>query len=134
MRLNIDPDSGVPVYLQIVQGVKRSIALGSLREGEQLPSVREVAEQLTVNPNTVAKAYRNLEREGVVDTRKGVGTFVTDGELDLPDQERREIVREMIERAIVESQHLRLGPAAVREIFEDRLSALLGDSTGETSS
>jgi len=134
MRLNIDPDSGVPVYLQIVQGVRRSIALGSLREGEQLPSVRDVAEQLTVNPNTVAKAYRSLERDGVVDTRKGVGTFVTDGELDLPDQERREIVREMIERVIVESQHLRLGPVAVREIFEDRLSALLGDSTGETSS
>ncbi len=54
MRLNIDPDSGVPVYLQIAHGIKRSIALGSLREGEQVPSVREVAETLTVNPNTVA--------------------------------------------------------------------------------
>ena len=134
MRLNIDPDSGVPVYLQIVQGVKRSIALGSLREGEQLPSVREVAEQLTVNPNTVAKAYQNLERDGVVDTRKGVGTFVMDGDLDISDRERRGVVGEMIERALVEADHLQLTPAAVRELFEDRLKALFGDVDTEGES
>ncbi len=134
MRLNIDPDSGVPVYLQIVQGVRRSIALGSLREGEQLPSVREVAEQLTVNPNTVAKAYQNLERDGVVDTRKGVGTFVTDGDLDISERERRGVVGEMIERALVEADHLQLTPGAVRELFEDRLKTLFGnvDTEGES--
>jgi GntR family transcriptional regulator len=121
MRLNIDPDSGVPVYLQIAQGIKRSIALGSLREGEQVPSVREVAETLTVNPNTVAKAYQLLERDGIVVSRKGVGTFVTDGEVSISGRERRRAVADMLDRALVEAQHLRLDGDEVRLLFEERL-------------
>lgn len=134
MRLNIDPDSGVPVYLQIAQGIKRSVALGSLREGEQLPSVREVAEVLTVNPNTVAKAYQHLERDGVVASRKGVGTFIADGDLDITDRERRRVVEEMIDRALVEADHLRLPMDDVRTLFEERLNVLLKDSDTEGAS
>jgi len=121
MRLNIDPDSGVPVYLQIARGIKRSIALGSLREGEQVPSVREVAETLTVNPNTVAKAYQLLERDGIVISRKGVGTFVADGEVSISGRERRRAVADMLDRALVEAQHLRLDGDEVRALFEERL-------------
>ena len=129
MRLNIDPDSGVPVYLQIAHGIKRSIAMGSLREGEQVPSVREVAEVLTVNPNTVAKAYQLLERDGIVVSRKGVGTFVTDSDLSLSDRERRNVVAGMIDRALVEAQHMRLEESQIRTLFDERLAELNAGGT-----
>ena len=128
MRFHIDPDSGVPVYLQISRNIKRSIALGSLRDGEQVPSVREVAETLTVNPNTVAKAYQLLEREGIVATRQGIGTFVTEGEISITEQERRNIVSEKLDRALVEAEHLRLSSDKIREIFNERLAELFGSS------
>ena len=127
MRFNIDPDSGVPVYLQISRAVKRSIALGSLRGGEQIPSVREVAEMLTVNPNTVAKAYQLLERDRIVVTRKGIGTFVADGEVSITEQERRAVISEKFDRALVEAEHLRLTRVEVEEIFSERLEALFGE-------
>ena len=129
MRLNIDPDSGVPVYLQIAHSIKRSIAMGSLREGEQVPSVREVAEVLTVNPNTVAKAYQLLERDGVVVSRKGVGTFVTDSDLSISERERRGVVAEMIDRALVEAQHLRLETSQIKALFDERLAELNAGGT-----
>jgi GntR family transcriptional regulator len=124
MRLNIDPDSGVPVYLQIAHAIRRSIAMGSLREGEQVPSVREVAEVLTVNPNTVAKAYQLLERDGIVVSRKGVGTFVTNSDLSISERERLGVVAEKIDRALVEAQHLRLDHKQVQSLFEERLKEL----------
>jgi len=131
MRLNIDPDSGVPVYLQIAHGIKRSVAMGSLREGEQVPSVREVAEALTVNPNTVAKAYRMLERDGIVVTRKGIGTFVADGEVSISDRERRHVVSDMIDRTLVEAQNLRLDAGELRSLFEERLAEMESGGTSK---
>ena len=77
----LDARSGVPTYLQVVEQVRRGLLLGYLRDGDQLPTVREVAAALVVNPNTVAKAYRELEREGLVAPRAGQGTFVT-GRID----------------------------------------------------
>jgi len=126
MRFHIDPDSGVPVYLQISRNIKRSIALGSLRGGEQVPSVREVAETLTVNPNTVAKAYQLLEREGIVVTRKGIGTFVNDDKISITDQERRTAVSEKLDRALVEAEHMRLTRKEIEELFSERLAELFG--------
>ena len=69
--LTVDPRSGVPIYLQIVEQIKRSVALGVLQAGEQLPTVKQLALDLTVNPNTVARAYRDLERENVIETSPG---------------------------------------------------------------
>ncbi len=131
MRFHIDPDSGVPVYLQISQAIRRSIALGSLRGGEQVPSVREVAEMLTVNPNTVAKSYRLLEREGIVVTRKGIGTFVADGDVSITNQERRAVIVEKLDRVLVEAGHLRLKKNQVEEIFQERLDELFAGSGPE---
>lgn len=131
MRLNIDPDSGVPVYLQIAFGIKRSVAMGSLREGEQVPSVREVAEALTVNPNTVAKAYQMLERDGIVVTRKGIGTFVADGEVSISDRERRNVLSDMIDRTLVEAQNLRLDAGELRSLFEERLAEMESGGTSK---
>lgn len=73
------PASGVPIYLQLMEQVKHGIETGALRPGDQLPGIRPLAEELVVNPNTVAKAYRELEHEGVVELRQGAGAFVAAG-------------------------------------------------------
>jgi GntR family transcriptional regulator len=70
--------SGVPVYLQLVEQVKHAIDVGALRPGDQLPAIRRVAEELVINPNTVAKAYRDLDHEGVIELRQGSGAFVAE--------------------------------------------------------
>ena len=78
MELHISTNDGVPIYLQIVNQVKYLVASGRLGPGEEIPPIRGLAEQLVVNPNTVAKAYHELEREGVVTKRHGAGTYVSD--------------------------------------------------------
>ena len=77
MLLRPNPSSGVPIYLQLMEQVKHAIETGALRAGEQLPAMRPLAEQLVINPNTVAKAYRELEHEGVIELRHGAGAFVS---------------------------------------------------------
>src|SRR5580693_7185410 len=77
IEFHLDTRSGVAPYLQIVQQVRRALKLGALHEGDQLPTVREVVTRIAINPNTVSKAYRELEHEGLVAARAGVGTFVT---------------------------------------------------------
>ena len=76
IALRLDPGSGVATYQQLVQQIRQAMQLGALREGDQLPTVKEVVAQLAINPNTVLKAYRELEREGLASGRPGVGTFV----------------------------------------------------------
>ncbi len=75
----VDPRSGVPLYLQLIEQIKRAVALGTLAPGEQLPTVKALALELTVNPNTVARVYRELERDGVIDTSPGRGSFIRTG-------------------------------------------------------
>ena len=77
MILRPNPSLGVPIYLQLMEQVKHAIETGALRPGEQLPGIRPLAEELVINPNTVAKAYRELEHEGLVEGRRGMGTFIT---------------------------------------------------------
>jgi GntR family transcriptional regulator len=77
MLLRPNPSSGVPIYLQLMEQVKHGIETGALRPGEQLPGIRPLAEELVINPNTVAKAYRELEHEGIVEIRHGAGAFVS---------------------------------------------------------
>jgi GntR family transcriptional regulator len=78
IEFHLDGRSGVPTYLQIVQQVRQAVRLGILRPGDQLPTVKEAVSSLAINPNTVLKAYRELDREGLVEGRRGVGTFVSD--------------------------------------------------------
>jgi GntR family transcriptional regulator len=73
---NLNPSSGVPIYLQLMERVKHAIETGALRTGDQLPAIRSLAEELVINPNTVAKAYRELEHQGVIELRHGAGAFV----------------------------------------------------------
>ena len=77
MLLRPNPSSGVPIYLQLMEQVKHSIETGALRPGEQLPGIRPLAEDLVINPNTVAKAYRELEHDGIIELRHGAGAFVS---------------------------------------------------------
>jgi DNA-binding transcriptional regulator YhcF (GntR family) len=77
MLFRPNPSSGVPIYLQLMEQVKHGIETGALRAGEQLPGIRPLAEELVINPNTVAKAYRELEHEGVIELRQGAGAFVS---------------------------------------------------------
>jgi GntR family transcriptional regulator len=78
MLFRSNPSSGVPVYLQLIDQVKHAIDVGALSPGDQLPAIRRVAEDLVINPNTVAKAYRDLEHDGVIELRQGSGAFVTE--------------------------------------------------------
>ena len=76
MLFRSNPASGVPLYLQLIEQVKHAVETGALRGGEQLPGIRALSEELVINPNTVAKAYRELEREGVIELRHGAGAFI----------------------------------------------------------
>src|SRR5579864_5885572 len=77
IRFHLDPSSGVPLYVQLVQQVRQALLVGLLKPGDKLPTVKEVVGQVAINPNTVLRAYRDLEHDGVVISRPGLGTFVT---------------------------------------------------------
>jgi GntR family transcriptional regulator len=126
MLLHVNTSSGVPVYLQIEAQVKQAIAAGALRQGHTLPSVRRLAAQLRVNPNTVAKAYQNLEREGVVRTVPGGGTYVADSSPGLLKSEKLRRLRPVARQLAVESFQLRLAPGDVVKLVEDELDGLGG--------
>lgn len=118
--LTVDPRSGVPIYLQIIEQIKRSVALGVLQDGEQLPTVKQLALDLTVNPNTVAKAYRDLERESVIETFAGRGSFVRgDGVTDTVKAAAADVARAAFETAVREAKSLGLERARVRALADD---------------
>lgn len=125
--LTVDPRSGVPIYLQIIEQVKRSVALGVLQSGEQLPTVKQLAIDLTVNPNTVARAYRELEREQVIETSPGRGSFVRANGVDESPRVAAEIGRDALDVAMREARSVGLTRAAVREIFDVALERWFGD-------
>jgi len=103
LEISIDPKSGVPLYRQIIESVKFAIARGALAPGERLPTVRQLAVDLQVNPNTVIRAYRELELGGVLDTQQGSGTFVAGERPEIDALERRrmldQILTELLARA-----------------------------------
>src|SRR5881409_2632818 len=110
--------SGVPAYLQIVQQVRQAVRLGLLRPGDQLPTVKEVVGSLTINPNTVLHAYRQLDLEGMVEGRRGVGTFVlADPAPPPPDGVKR--LRSSLERWVDRARAIGLDDAAMTALFAD---------------
>ena len=102
--------------------MKYHIATGRLRPNEELPSVRAVAGEHVINPNTVARAYRELEHEGVIYKRRGMGTYVADKGVDISQQERRRAVRQLLDRALVQGVQLGMKTEEIRAIFEESLS------------
>ena len=129
IEFHLDPRSGVATYLQIVQQVKEALRLGTIDVGDQLPTVREVVADLAINPNTVAKAYRDLEREGLVIARQGRGTFVANtlapASLHHHDELRAELERwiDRAERAGLDDESIRaLISATLRETLARRVA------------
>ncbi|MCI0705250.1 MAG: GntR family transcriptional regulator [Planctomycetia bacterium] len=120
MDIHISPHDGVPIYLQIVNQVKHLVATGRLAPGEELPAIRVLAEQLVVNPNTVARAYRELEIAGVVEKRRTAGTYVSDAGSRMARRERLKIVTERIDALLVEARHLGIGTEEVIELLRER--------------
>jgi len=125
--LTVDPRSGVPIYLQIIEQVKRSIALGVLQAGEQLPTVKQLALDLTVNPNTVARAYRELEREDVIETAPGRGSFVRSNGVTESPKVAAEIAGDALDVALREAKSVGLERGEVRRLFEDALARWFGE-------
>ncbi len=104
MLIRVDPSASVPVFQQIVDEIKSAIARGACEAGEMIPSVRQLAAQALVNPNTVARAFRDLEREGVVSTRKGLGVFVSENAAKACRQDRREEISEKLTQLAAEAR------------------------------
>lgn len=124
MQLHISPHDGVPIYLQIVQQVKYLVAAGRLAAGEQLPPVRKLAEQLLVNPNTVARAYRELETAGVLVTRRGSGVFASDAGSPLARREQKKILAARIDLLLSEARQMGIEFSDVLELLRDRQARL----------
>jgi GntR family transcriptional regulator len=121
MWFHVDPASGLPIYMQIINQVKRATASGLLKEGDQMPSVRELALQLTVNPNTISKAYQELERDGVIKTMRGIGTFVAGQEIKIVHGERVRVLQSAIDKVLVEAHHLGFTDEELEELFLKRI-------------
>ena len=126
MLLHVNPSSGVPLYLQIESQVKQALAAGALRPGEALPSVRRLAVELGINPNTVARAYQNLEQAGVIRTVPGGGTYLADGVPGLLKSEKLRRLRPYATQIAVEGTQLRLSAAEILRMVEEELSKLGG--------
>ncbi len=126
--LTVDPRSGVPIYLQIIEQIKRSIALGILQAGEQLPTVKQLAIDLTVNPNTVARAYRELEREQVIETSPGRGSFVRSNGVTESPKVAADIGRDALDVALREAKSVGLARDEVRELFDAALQRWFSDA------
>ncbi len=120
MFIELNFKSGKPVYLQVVDQVKAAVASGTLRPGDALPSIRPLAEQLRVNRNTVAKAYTELESQGVIGTQAGRGCYVRDNQSPLRKQVRREMVITEIDQAIVAAHHLQVARPEFLGLVEER--------------
>ena len=121
MQFSLDQSSARPVYRQIIDNIKREIALGHLTKGQKLPTVRRLAAQLIINPNTIAKAYRQLESEGIISTRPGSGAFVAQLNSTLSHEVRRKIITQKIELLAVDAIHMQID----RPTLQSWLSATL---------
>ena len=115
-----NPASGVPIYLQIMEQIKHAITTGAVRPGEQIPSIRKVAEDLVINPNTVAKAYRELEHQGVIEMRTGMGAFArANGEIDRTTH-RLAKAEPLVRTLLDQLEELGLEEEEIRRLFESQ--------------
>ncbi len=119
MQIKIDNASDRPVYQQIIDQVKRDIALGRLAKDEKLPTVRQLAGQLAINPNTIAKAYQQMEREGIITTKPGAGTFVANLDSELSESVKKKLISEDLERAVVDAFHMQIDSGTLLKWFNE---------------
>ncbi|HKN60501.1 MAG TPA: GntR family transcriptional regulator [Candidatus Acidoferrales bacterium] len=124
MFVHVNSSSGLPLYLQIESQLKHAVAAGALKQGDSLPSVRKLASELRINPNTVARAYQNLERDGLIRTVPGGGTYVADNIPGLLKTEKLKRLRPFAMQVAVEGTQLRLTRDDIVELVQDSLDEL----------
>ena len=115
----------MPIYRQVIDQIRYQVALGVLREGHKLPSVRELATQLAVNQNTILKVYNELRRENVLKTERGDGTYVASGKQTLKLDKRKSIVADVLRQAVIQAVQLELSLEQVKEILEKEYVAIV---------
>lgn len=120
MQIHIAPDDGVPIYLQIVNQVKYLVASGRLEPGEEMPPIRVLADRLIVNPNTVARAYRELETAGIVEKRRTAGTFVSTNGSPLARSEQVKILTQRVDTLLAEARQLDFSVDEVVDLIKQR--------------
>lgn len=120
MQIHISTSDGVPIYLQVVNQVKYLIASGKLAAGAELPAIRSLAEQLVVNPNTIARAYRELELAGLVEKRRTAGTFVLEPGSPLLKREKMKILTERVDQLLAEASQMKVTLDEVLSLLGDR--------------
>src|SRR5262245_33292023 len=122
MIIHVNPASGIPIYIQLMEQVKHAMQTGVLRAGEQIPTLRRLAEELVINPNTVVRAYRELEYEGIVEVRHGAGAFVRQPAVGhtLVSRKAQSIMQSAVERLSVAG----LTEDAIRRLLENELKQL----------
>ena len=133
MQIHISPQDGVPIYLQIVNQVKYLVASGRLAPGEELPPIRVLAEQLVINPNTVARAYRELEGAGVVCKRRTAGTYVSDAGSPLARRERLKILTQRIDALLAEARQMGVDTDKVVALIRQRDEVMQAKAEEETT-
>jgi len=131
MDITINLADGVPIYRQIVNQVKYLVASGLLLPGEELPPIRTLALQLKVTPNTIVKAYHELEISGVVHKRQGSGTFVSEGRLKLALRERRRVIEQRIDALLAEAHQLNFTTEDILRMIRERKAAMDSETTAE---
>jgi GntR family transcriptional regulator len=124
MDITITLTDGVPIYRQIVNQVKYLVASGLLESGEELPPIRTLALQLKVTPNTIVKAYHELEISGLVHKRRGSGTFVSEGRLKLALRERRRVIDQRIDALLAEAHQLNFSTEDILRMIRERKAAM----------
>src|SRR5947209_892712 len=124
MQIRISSSDGFPIYQQIVNQVRYLIAAGRLQPGEELLPIRVLAEQLTVNPNTVARAYAELEHAGIVTKRHGSGTYVSDNGSPLRRTEKLKILAQRADALVAEAQHLEVEISELLDVVRERHRAM----------
>jgi len=124
VQIHIAPNDGVPIYLQVVNQIKYLVASGRLAAGDELPAIRVLAEQLLVNPNTVARAYRELETSGIVEKRRTAGTYVSDQGSPLARRERVKILTGRIDALLAEAQHMDVTLEDIVKLVQQRHAAM----------
>jgi len=118
MLIRLNPSSGVPIYLQIVEQIRHSIEIGALTEGDQLPAIRTLAEELIVSPNTVVKAYDDLEQEGLIRLRHGAGAYVEKSNLTKPHRRRFREASLVVKESVRKLRSMGISDDESRRLFE----------------
>lgn len=124
MFLTIDPNRPLPLFSQIMEGIRLAIATGRVGSGDRIPSIRELAVELRVNPNTVAKAYQELERQGVVEAKRGAGYYVTGSDSQAGQRERRTLLKARIDELLSTALELGFSPDEFKKAIQKRIEDL----------